>query len=274
MAGPDRPSTSLIASTRGCPAKGRGGDLQWGRRRARPGRPATARQSRRQFPHQRPAAGDRRGPVHLERQEGRSRSRRKIQAWRLAAFWGFFGSALHRPRRLDRQPIQFGDAGKPVGKFRHLFAVRAEGVGGDDDRGIGIFARVSSSPSDRNLIDRYADGGIEFIGLSDARPKDQVGISPGDAHVSSPARALDLDFQQLMGANWPLRRSETLVTAVYQYEVRAGWTLQPNFQYLLHPRRRRHQPDRTAAGKIAEGCGGAWVEDRAEVLTGSPPGRG
>jgi porin len=25
------------------------------------------------------------------------------------------------------------------------------------------------------------------------------------------------------------------VTAVYQYEVRSGWTLQPNFQYFIHP---------------------------------------
>ena len=25
------------------------------------------------------------------------------------------------------------------------------------------------------------------------------------------------------------------MTVVYQYEVRAGWTLQPNFQYFVHP---------------------------------------
>src|SRR6202165_49620 len=39
-------------------------------------------------------------------------------------------------------------------------------------------------------------------------------------------------------------------------------------------RRRRDHPDRAAAGKGVEGCGGTWAEDRAEVLTGSPPGRG
>jgi porin len=108
-------------------------------------------------------------------------------------------------------------------------------VGNEDDRGIGIFARVSSSPSDRNLIDRYADGGVELIGLSDERPKDKFGVAAGYAHVSSRARALDADFQQLMGQGWPLRSFESLVTAVYQYEVRSGWTLQPNFQYFTHP---------------------------------------
>jgi porin len=94
---------------------------------------------------------------------------------------------------------------------------------------------VSSSPRDRNLIDFYADGGVEFIGLSDRRPKDKFGIAAGYAHVSSRARALDFDFQQQMGPSWPRRSFESLVTAVYQYEVRAGWTLQPNFQYFIHP---------------------------------------
>ena len=116
-----------------------------------------------------------------------------------------------------------------------VFEQKVYRVGKDDDRGIGIFARASSSPSDRNLIDRYADGGIEFIGLSDARPKDKFGIAAGYAHVSSRAHALDLDFQQIMGPAWPLRSFESVVTSVYQYEVRSGWTLQPNFQYFTHP---------------------------------------
>jgi len=116
-----------------------------------------------------------------------------------------------------------------------VFEQKVYRVGKDDDRGIGIFARVSSSPSDRNLIDRYADGGIEFIGLSDARPKDKFGLAAGYAHVSSRAQALDVDFQQIMGPGWPLRSFESLVTAVYQYEIRSGWTLQPNFQYITHP---------------------------------------
>ena len=53
--------------------------------------------------------------------------------------------------------------------------------------------------------------------------------------VSQRARALDADFQQLMEASWPVRSFETLITAVYQYEIRGGWTLQPNFQYFVHP---------------------------------------
>jgi porin len=32
-----------------------------------------------------------------------------------------------------------------------------------------------------------------------------------------------------MGLSWPQRSFEGFFTAVYQYEIREGWTLQPNF---------------------------------------------
>jgi carbohydrate-selective porin OprB len=70
-----------------------------------------------------------------------------------------------------------------------VFEQKIYRVDNDDDRGIGLFARVSSSPSDRNPIDFYADGGVELIGLSDRRPKDKLGIAAGYAHVSSKAHA-------------------------------------------------------------------------------------
>lgn len=116
-----------------------------------------------------------------------------------------------------------------------LFEQKIYRVGHDDDRGIGVFARVSYSPSDRNLIDLYADAGIEWVGLSDQRSKDKFGIAAGYARVSSRARALDGDFRQAFGPAWPVRSFESLVMAVYQYEVRPGWTLQPNFQFITHP---------------------------------------
>jgi porin len=105
----------------------------------------------------------------------------------------------------------------------------------DEDRGVGIFVRTSYSPPDRNLIDIYADAGIELIGLTDRRPHDKFGAAAAYAHVSSRAQALDRDFQSIYGPAWPSRSSETLLTAVYQYEVRSGLTLQPNVQYIRHP---------------------------------------
>lgn len=108
-------------------------------------------------------------------------------------------------------------------------------VGHDDDRGIGIFARASYSPPPQNLIHYYADAGIELIGLDDARPHDKLGIAAAYAHVSPRAQALDRDFQAAYGPTWPVRTSEAVFTTVYQYEVRSGITLQPNYQFVRHP---------------------------------------
>jgi porin len=116
-----------------------------------------------------------------------------------------------------------------------VFEQKLYRVGKDDDRGIGIFGRVSYSPPVQNIVDLYADGGVEFIGLSNKRPNDKFGLAAGYGRVSSRAQALDADFQQIYGPSWPTRNFEALFTAVYQYEVRNGWTLQPNFQYIIHP---------------------------------------
>ncbi len=130
-----------------------------------------------------------------------------------------------------------------------VFEQKLYRVGHDDDRGIGIFGRAAYSPPNRNLIDLYADAGLELIGLSDRRPHDKFGIAAAYAHVSPAAQALDEDFRQFFGPFWPKRSAEELLTAVYQYEVRAGWTLQPNFQYIFHPGGGATNPLSSPAGK-------------------------
>jgi porin len=37
---------------------------------------------------------------------------------------------------------------------------------------------------------------------------------------------------------------------VYQYEVRGGWTLQPNFQYIVHPGGGATNPLQPGAGRV------------------------
>lgn len=103
-----------------------------------------------------------------------------------------------------------------------------------DDRGVGVFARVAGSPSPASLIDLYADAGVEFVGLDSGRPKDKFGIAVGYAHVAGNAQALDRDFT-IRDPGWPRRSFEGLITAAYQYQLRDGWTVQPNLQYMVRP---------------------------------------
>lgn len=140
------------------------------------------------------------------------------------------GLSLANPASTGTPATLAGDYG-----IYAVFEQKLFRVGNDDDRGVGVFARTSYSPPDRNLIDAYADAGIEVVGLADKRPHDKFGVAVAYAHVSPRAQALDRDFQLVYGPAWPLRSSETMVTAVYQYEVEAGLTLQPNVQYIRHP---------------------------------------
>ena len=107
--------------------------------------------------------------------------------------------------------------------------------GGDGTRGLGVFTRVSASPSDRNLIDFYADGGFNLAGPFDARPNDKIGLGLAYANISNRARDLDRDFQALAASPRPVRDYEALVTLGYLMQVRQGWNLYPTFQYIVHP---------------------------------------
>jgi porin len=158
----------------------------------------------------------------------------KIGGWRHFADFSderFDRTGISLANPGARDPTQHrGDYG-----IYGVFEQKVFRVKNDDDRGIGVFARATYSPSDRNLIELYADGGVEFVGLDNARPHDKFGVAVGYAKVSRAARALDADFRQRFGKAWPLRDAEAMVTAVYQYEVRAGLNLQPNFQFIHHP---------------------------------------
>ncbi|MBS0531009.1 MAG: carbohydrate porin, partial [Proteobacteria bacterium] len=140
------------------------------------------------------------------------------------------GLSLANPASTGAPAMLAGDYGVYA-----VFEQKLLRVGKDDDRGIGVFVRTSYSPPDRNPIDVYADAGVEWVGLVDRRSRDKFGIAAAYAHVSPRAQALDRDFQSIYGPAWPARSSETMVTAVYQYEVQAGLTLQPNVQYIRHP---------------------------------------
>jgi porin len=128
----------------------------------------------------------------------------KLGAWR---HFGMFSDQRFDGAGVSlADPASSGMPGPVRGDFGvySVFEQKLYRVGADDDRGIGVFARASYSPPDRNLIDYYADSGLEFVGLADRRPKDKFGIAAAYSHISPRARALDLDFRSLL-TPWPAR---------------------------------------------------------------------
>jgi porin len=106
---------------------------------------------------------------------------------------------------------------------------------GKDDRSIGMFARASASPDDRNLISFYADTGFAIKGPFASRPDDTFGFGLAYARISDQARALDADFNLLGTSPRPVRDFEVLAIASYQIQLREGFSLIPNLQYVVHP---------------------------------------
>jgi porin len=102
--------------------------------------------------------------------------------------------------------------------------------GDGDAKGVSVFARVVGSPSDRNQIYVYADGGIVFTGMIPRRPNDVFGIGVAYTGISDDASAFDRDSGLAVA-----RDCEALLEISYTAEVRPGWTLQPDFQYIWHP---------------------------------------
>jgi porin len=104
------------------------------------------------------------------------------------------------------------------------------------------FLQVGTSPSNRNLIDLYVDGGLTYIGLLPGRPADVIGITAAYDRVSSAARAFDRDtrFYASLAGNpnvtlAPVRDQEVLIEAIYTINVTAYLAVDLDVQHIFHP---------------------------------------
>lgn len=107
--------------------------------------------------------------------------------------------------------------------------------GGAPNSGISIYTRASLSPSDRNLVDAYIDGGVVFAGLIPQRPYDQFGAAFIYAHFSDSFQAFQQDQIAFGTALGPPCDYEANLELSYVAQMVPGWTLQPDFQYIWHP---------------------------------------
>jgi porin len=99
----------------------------------------------------------------------------KLGGWR--HFGSFAGQRLPSNGASLAAPTSSGDPlllSGDIGGWA-VFEQQIYRVPRSDDRVIGMFARAASGPADRNLIDLYADAGVELIGLRDDRPYDKFG---------------------------------------------------------------------------------------------------
>jgi porin len=104
---------------------------------------------------------------------------------------------------------------------------------GEPDKGVGLFARASASPSDRNLVDLYFDGGVVFAGLIPLRPDDVLSFGAAYARISDQARGLDVDAAAV--SDGVIRDFEALFEINYQAQVLPGLQVDLDLQRITHP---------------------------------------
>jgi porin len=102
-----------------------------------------------------------------------------------------------------------------------------------DGPGLSAFVRAMGAPSDRNLVDFYADAGLAYKGPF-GRSDDIVGIGYAYARIGNAARLRDIDTAAVT-PGFPTRSRETVLEITYQYQVTPWWQLQPDFQYIVAP---------------------------------------
>jgi porin len=105
-----------------------------------------------------------------------------------------------------------------------------------ESRNISVFLRVSGAPSDRNPVDLYADAGITLTGFVAGRANDTLGFAVAVARIGANARSLDEDVRSFTGLDTPVRDEETAFELTYRAQVTPWWSLQPDLQFIRHPR--------------------------------------
>ena len=106
--------------------------------------------------------------------------------------------------------------------------------GGDEHKGVSVFARVAASPPDRNQISFYFDGGVVFDGVIPGRADDILAVGYSYSDISPSLSALDRDML-LAGTYTLIQDYESLFEVSYTAQIVPGWTIQPDFQYMWHP---------------------------------------
>jgi porin len=100
--------------------------------------------------------------------------------------------------------------------------------GSKDPKGIALFGRLIGTSAEQNLVDIYADGGVILSGTIPARAEDTLAVGFAYTGISNDVQAPD---SGLLSAG----SFEALLEVCYTAQLRTGWTLQPDFQYIWQP---------------------------------------
>jgi porin len=166
--------------------------------------------------------------------------------------WNHFGS--FEDQRFDAGGNRIavtGLPGRPIDNDYGIYGIIDQLIwrvpGSEDPKGVAIFGRIVGAPSEQNLVDFYADGGITFSGMIPKRRNDALAIGVAYTGISDRVHAFDLDSGVAVARSY-----EALLEICYTAQLASGWTLQPDFQYIWQP-----------GGNVPKASGNGAVENAA-----------
>ena len=124
-------------------------------------------------------------------------------------------------------------ASAPVGNAEDSpGGVATPGPGG---RQLSFFGRMGFAPENRNLIDFYAETGLNYRALIPHRGRDVLGVAFTYTDLSSDLRQLARDANRIDGTHDALPDYEAVLEATYQVNLAPWLQVQPGLQYIIHP---------------------------------------
>ena len=109
---------------------------------------------------------------------------------------------------------------------------------GKDDpaaQGIYSFLRFTGAPADRNLTQFGVDGGLVWKGLIPGRDYDTLGLAGSYLQISDDIRRGQRLVNKYAPGTFVVGDYEGAIELNYKLQLAAWWTLQPSFQYAIHP---------------------------------------
>jgi porin len=149
--------------------------------------------------------------------------------------WNHFGKFEHQ--RFDSGGALIavtGNDGRPLDHNWGLYGIIDQWIwrmpGSEYPKGVAVFARFMGAPDDRNLVDFYTDMGITFTGMIPGRPDDALAIGFAYVGISDTVHAYDVNLGVPVARNY-----EAAIEICYTMQLKPGWTVQPDLQYIWQP---------------------------------------
>jgi porin len=139
-----------------------------------------------------------------------------------------------------RGPAGPGHQHEDVGQTASAPVANAEDsplTGGEAPSGpeLRVFGRAGFAPEDRNLVDFYAETGLNYRGLLPGRGQDVAGVGFTYTSLSNDLRQEARDANRFQGTHQPLLDYEAILEITYEANLAPWLQVQPDLQYIIHP---------------------------------------